>query len=230
MQAQSPARHSATFLDALGTLIRLEEPWPALCARLRERHGAAIALADARRALLAEMAHYRRNCVFAGDRDALYALRLECAAIVRSELAPTLDALSVEELAPTLLDALHFEPFPDAVPTLRRLRAAGRRLVVVSNWDVSLHDVLDATGLAPLLDGVVCSAQVGTSKPDPAIFEAALGLAGAAAAQAVHVGDSLAEDVAGARAAGIEAVLLVRGADAPRPPAGVRTVASLREL
>ena len=45
---------------------------------------------------------------------------------------------------------------------------AGLRLVVVSNWDVSLHEVLARTGLTPLLDGAVTSAEVGAAKPDPA--------------------------------------------------------------
>jgi putative hydrolase of the HAD superfamily len=65
-------------------------------------------------------------------------------------------------------------------------------------------------------------------KPSPEIFEHALVLAGAAAHEAIHVGDSLAEDVAGARAAGIEAVLIKRDG-APGPP-GVRTIATLAAL
>ena len=56
----------------------------------------------------------------------------------------------------------------------------GIRLVVVSNWDVSLHERLAETGLAPLLDGAVASAELGAAKPDPAIFARGLELAGAA--------------------------------------------------
>jgi putative hydrolase of the HAD superfamily len=110
-------------------------------------------------------------------------------------------------------------------PALAAARAAGRRLVVVSNWDVSLDEVLDRLGLAPMLDGVVTSAALGERKPSPAIFEHALELAGVAAHEAIHVGDSVAEDVGGARAAGIEAVLIKRDGG-PGPP-GVRTVATL---
>ena len=111
---------------------------------------------------------------------------------------------------------------------LRAAGARGIRLVVVSNWDVSLHGVLEETGLAPLLDGVVTSAELGSAKPAPAIFAHGLALAGVGASEALHVGDSLEEDVAGARAAGIAALLLVRD-DAP-PPAGIATIRSLREL
>jgi HAD superfamily hydrolase (TIGR01509 family) len=74
--------------------------------------------------------------------------------------------------------------------------------------------VLDRTGLTPLLDGIVISAEVGAAKPDPAIFERALAVAGARAEEAVHVGDTPDVDVAGALAAGLRAIHLDRsGAD-----------------
>jgi putative hydrolase of the HAD superfamily len=85
----------------------------------------------------------------------------------------------------------------------------------------------------------VTSAAAGTRKPAPAIFEQALAVAGVGRDEAVHVGDSLEEDVAGARAAGIEPILIRRrsGDDAARTsasaaavPAPVRTIRSLAEL
>jgi len=226
MLEPAPAPPRAILLDALGTLVHLEQPWPELVALLAQRHGVHVALADARRAMLAEMAHYRARCVTAGDREALARLRLECAEIVRGELALELPAA---ELVPTLLDALSFDAYDDAAPALERWRAGGLLTVVVSNWDVSLHDVLAATGLAPLLDGVVCSAEVGAGKPDPLPFERALELAGVGREDAVHIGDSLDEDVRGARAAGIEAILLHRGAGAPEAVGDVPVIASLLE-
>jgi putative hydrolase of the HAD superfamily len=93
---------------------------------------------------------------------------------------------------------------------------------------VSLHDVLERTELRTLVDAVVISAELGVAKPDPAIFRAALERLGAAAGDALHVGDSVEHDVAGARAAGIEAVLVAR--DGAEVPAGVRAVTSLEEL
>jgi putative hydrolase of the HAD superfamily len=61
-----------------------------------------------------------------------------------------------------------------------------------------------------MLDGTVTSAEAGARKPDPAIFSAALELAGCEAAEALHVGDTEEEDVAGARAAGIRPLLIDR--------------------
>jgi len=96
---------------------------------------------------------------------------------------------------------------------------------VVSNWDVSLHVVLADVGLSPLLDGILTAAEAGSSKPAPAIFAQALRLAGVAPAEAIHVGDSVEEDVAGARAVGIEPVLVDRSGSTRVD--GVRTVSGL---
>jgi putative hydrolase of the HAD superfamily len=123
---------------------------------------------------------------------------------------------------------VRFRAYPEVPAVLERLRAGGARLAVVSNWDVSLHDVLERTRLRALVDAVVISAELGAAKPDPAIFRAALDRLGAPAADAIHVGDSVEHDVAGARAAGIEAVLVAR--NGARPPDGVRVVASLDGL
>jgi putative hydrolase of the HAD superfamily len=230
MAAEHNSPRRAVFLDALGTLVSLSEPWPALVTALREQHGVDVSLREARRALLVEMGYYRRECRRAGNAATLAELRLECASIVRDELAPALEHLSAAELVPTLLGALRFEAFPDARPALERWRDAGLVRVVVSNWDTSLHDVLRNTGLADLLDGVVTSAEVGHAKPDPRIFERALELAGVAASEATHIGDSPEEDIAGARAAGITAILLRRTSDGAQAPAdGPAHLASLRE-
>ncbi len=100
--------------------------------------------------------------------------------------------------------------YPDAVPALTALRGRGLRLAAVSNWDCSLGTVLERAGLAELLDGAVSSAEAGAPKPDPAIFVSALELVRCEPAEALHVGDTREEDVVGARAAGIRALLLDR--------------------
>ncbi len=133
-----------------------------------------------------------------------------------------------------LLDSLHFTAFPEAAEALASLRSRGLRIAVVSNWDCSLPGVLERVGLSEQLEAVVSSAAFGRRKPDRRIFAHALALLGAQPPQAVHIGDSLAEDVAGARAAGIRAILIQRGGvagrDQPRAPAGVEVIGSLREV
>ena len=212
------------LLDALGTLVELERPWPHLVDELAAR-GVVVGEADARAAMLAEMAYYRAHHDEAVDWTALKDLRRRCAAVVQEQLQT---ALPLDDVLEALLAAIRFRAYPEVPDVLARLRAGGARLAVVSNWDVSLHDVLERTGLRPLVDAVVISAELGVAKPDPAIFRAALGRLGAAAEGAVHVGDSLEHDVAGARAAGLEAVLVARNGAAA--PDGVRTVRSLAEL
>jgi putative hydrolase of the HAD superfamily len=222
----------AILLDALGTLLELVPPLPALRELLRERHAIEVSPEDARRALRAEMAHYRSNCVRAATPPALAQLRLECAAIIAEELGGAAGELGAQALLPTLLDSLRFRPYPEVADALGRWRAGGATLVVASNWDISLHDVLHETGLRELVDAVATSAEVGTAKPSGELFAAALELAGATAAQATHIGDSLEEDVAGARAAGIEAVWLRRAGDRAggQAPPGVAVISSLDEL
>jgi putative hydrolase of the HAD superfamily len=214
----------AVLLDALGTLVELPPPAPALVEELGTR-GAHVREREAEWAIGAEIAFYRAHLHHARDADGLELLRARCTEVLRSALPA--HARGVEDLRGALLASLRFRPYPEVPGALRALRDAGARLVVASNWDVSLHEVLDRTGLAPLVDGAVSSAEVGAAKPDPALFAAALEVAGADASDALHVGDSLEADVAGARAAGIEPVLVVRSGVAPD---GVRSVRSLDEL
>jgi putative hydrolase of the HAD superfamily len=126
-----------------------------------------------------------------------------------------------------MLASLEFRPYLDVVPALTALRGDGHRLVIVSNWDCSLPEWLGPLGLLALVDGVVTSADVGAAKPDPRIFRRALELAGMRPENAVHVGDSVAGDVVGARALGIRAVLLQRAGE---PPAGVDHIRLLVDL
>jgi putative hydrolase of the HAD superfamily len=223
--AANPIR--AVTIDALGTLLELVPPAPRLRAGLRERLGLEVSAADATRAMRAEIGFYRAHLHLGRDAAGLAGLRRRCAEVLRESLgAPALD---LDALTEVLLGAIRFEPFPDAAPALRDLRAAGVRLVAASNWDVSLHEQLERTGLRELLDGAVSSAEAGAPKPDPEILVRALALAGAEAADAWHVGDDLEADVGAARAAGLRPVLIDREGGV-RVPAGVLRIASLAEL
>ena len=221
---------AAVLLDAMGTLLGFADPAPLLRAALRDRLGVVVGADAAARAIRAEVGFYRAHLHTGRDADSLAALRRASAEAMRPELGPASGA-SADSLTDALLAALRFEAFPDAAPALRALRAAGLQLVVVSNWDASLPERLAETGLAPLLDGVVASAPFGAAKPDPAIFRRGLELAGADPARTWHVGDSVREDVAGARATGIAPVLLRRGGGpAPEDVTAIRSLAELSEL
>jgi putative hydrolase of the HAD superfamily len=218
-----PAQPRAILFDALGTLLLFEPPAPHLRAALRER-GADVSAEAAERAIRAEITYYRAHLDEGRDPASLADLRARCAAA----MAPELPGVDPGVLLDALLEALRFFAYDDAVPALSALRDAGIARVVVSNWDWSLHERLAETGLAPLVDGAVASAEVGSAKPDGAIFDAALELAGARPDEAWHVGDTPEADVDGARAAGLRPILIAR--DGTTGPEGVTLIRSLNEL
>lgn len=189
----------AVFLDALGTLVELEPPW----LLLRERISGDISDERLVAAVEVEMDYYREHAHEGRDIASLADLRHRCAELISNELG-------VPITAQDLVESVRFDPFADAEPALRDLRARGLTLVVVSNWDISLNGVLEGCGLAPLLDAAISSAEAGSRKPHPGIFATALELAGCEATEALHVGDTEEEDCEGARAAGIRALLIDR--------------------
>ena len=202
----------AVFLDALGTLVELEPPW----ISLRDMVPADVSDEQLVEALKAEMAYYKEHAHEGRDEASLAELRGRCADLVSQKLGMD---VGVDEL----VAAIRFSAYPDAAPALGALRGRGLRLVVVSNWDCSLPRVLDRCGLGELLDGTITSAETGSRKPDPVIFERALELAGCEPAEALHVGDTAEEDVTGARAAGIRPLLIDRDG-------GHGDIASLEEI
>jgi putative hydrolase of the HAD superfamily len=120
---------------------------------------------------------------------------------------------------------------PDAISVLERLRE-DRTLAVVSNFDHPqyLRSVLEEMGLTPFFSSIVISGEVGIEKPKAEIFRIALQQTGLFPHEVVHVGDST-EDVAGATAAGCQAVQILRdgnAAPAETPPA--RVILRLTEL
>jgi putative hydrolase of the HAD superfamily len=215
-------RFDAVTLDAMGTLVTIEPPAPRLQRSLERRLGIAVDLPRCEGAMRVEMRHYRTHCVGARDALTLAELRLECASLVGDALA--LD-VSGADLLPALTDAISFRAYPDALPALEALAAAGLQLAVIANWDVSLRDVLARFGLAARFGAIVTAAEVGIGKPDAAPFRAALDRLGIEAERAVHVGDDPVTDVAGARAAGLSALLLDRSGRAPDSLAGLGELA-----
>jgi putative hydrolase of the HAD superfamily len=218
----------AVLLDVLGTLVELGPPGPALRAEIERRTGVDVGEERAAAAFGAEIAYYLAHHLEGRDMEGVERLRDRCAREIQRTLA--LDALDHAAAREAMLAALRFRAFDDAEPLLRALKGRGLRLVAASNWDASLPEGLEQTGLAPYLDGAVSSAAVGARKPDPAVFLAALEIAGCGPAQAFHVGDSPDGDVAGARGAGVPVALLDRGGVLPDPPAGVPKLSSLEEL
>jgi putative hydrolase of the HAD superfamily len=149
-----------------------------------------------------------------------------------------LDAILASQFA---ADA--WELYPDVEPALGELRRMGGLSIgVISDWGSNLEGILADLGLGRYVDFTLASGAVGLAKPDPAFFRLALDRAGVEAGEALMVGDSLRADVEGARAVGMEGVLLARprdtdpdgdddhGAPPVEVPPGTTVIRSLAEL
>ncbi len=103
-----------------------------------------------------------------------------------------------------------FSVYDDVLYVLDELRNKSMKLGVISNWDSSLHNILQSLKLDSYFDFVIASLEFGTEKPDPKIFHFALEKANVNAQHALHIGDSFEDDYLGAKNAGWHAILLDR--------------------
>jgi HAD superfamily hydrolase (TIGR01549 family) len=139
------------------------------------------------------------------------------------------DGPAVREIAAKIVrrweQAAQFELYDDVVPVLEQLRAAGLKLGLLSNTSRDLGAFVRHFGLG--VDAWLASGSYGKVKPSPLIFRAALELVACDPADALMVGDSPEDDVAGARAVGMRALLLDRER---RYPDAEERIESLAEL
>ncbi len=100
--------------------------------------------------------------------------------------------------------------FPDVFPVLQEAKKRKLTVGIVSNWDSRLFGICEGLGLSPYLDFILASAVVGAAKPNSKIFLEALRRAQVLPEEAVHVGDSLIDDIWGAEQVGIRGILIDR--------------------
>lgn len=207
--APSEGDVQVVLLDAGGTLFTERETRDAMYARALVERGLPVSVeqvAQLRTRLHAEMPATVEGQVRYTDRW--------FREFMRRLLAACGSELDAEELRREL--AAHFsrpESFvvhADAPVALERLLERGLRLGVVSNWSDRLPPILDGLGLSRSFEVVIVSAIVGHTKPERGIFAAALARFGVPAARALHVGDDPLNDLAGARRAGLGALLIDR--------------------
>lgn len=188
----------AVTVDAMGTLVELDDPAPRLQRSLAE-HGVKRQLEEVAAAFHAEVAYYLPRTLEGRDEESLADLGRRCTAVFLEHARADLDPA---EFAPSFLAGIVFRPLAGAASALERLRQAGLVLACVSNWDVSLTGHLERAGLAGLFSEIVSSAEAGAAKPDPGVFVAALGRLGVQPERALHIGDGDG-DRQGAAAAGL---------------------------
>lgn len=127
-----------------------------------------------------------------------------------------------------LIGPASLELYPDVHDSLGSLREAGYPLAVVSNYPCGLGHFCAELGIGRYFDHVLVSAEVGHAKPSREIFDEAARRLGVAPHAILHVGDSIDDDVEGARAAGFHAVLIDREGAQPASPCP--TVRDLRQV
>ena len=197
----------AVLFDVDFTLCR---PGPELSAeryaRIAERHGVAIDVSlydDAREAAALNL---RRHPELLHDDTVWHRFTAEI--FVRMGGPEAIASECATEIEQGWEVSQNFELFEDALPVLEELRAAELRLGLVSNGIRDLNEFVVHHRLD--VDAIVGSRAHGYVKPHPTIFQSALQQLGVDAPAAVMVGDSLEEDIAGARALGMRAILIDR--------------------
>jgi putative hydrolase of the HAD superfamily len=125
----------------------------------------------------------------------------------------------------------HFLMYEDVPAGLKALAERNLTIGLISNSHRCLESFQSHFELEGLIDVAISSSQHGYMKPHPSIFEAALTIGGVTAAQSVMVGDSLSQDIEGARRVGMRGVL-VRRSDSVSPAESteVPVIKSLTEL
>jgi putative hydrolase of the HAD superfamily len=215
-------RVRALFFDVGGTLIH---PWPsvgAIYASAANRHGWNVTADQMETAFHESWAALKQPGELTVSRKDWWR------ELVFRALGQPNEAC-FEELFEAFAHAGAWRVYPDVEETLRAARARGLHVGAISNWDERLRPLLREIGLARWFDSVTVSCEVGAEKPASAVFQAALGAAGVAANEAVHVGDSYAEDVLGAETAGMRAVLIDRSGNDQHDCASISPSSSVRK-
>jgi putative hydrolase of the HAD superfamily len=177
-----------------------------------------------------EMARARRDALVelpSRERFRRALERLGCEDDVRDEAAVHLSRAHMSAIARATV-------FPEPHAALLAALRPRLRIAVVSNFDdtATAYEILVRHGILPQVDTVVVSEALGLRKPHPALVRVGLDAIGVAAHEALFVGDTFAEDVAGAHAAGVDAAWI--DARGEGPPAAARpaeyTIRTLPEL
>jgi REG-2-like HAD superfamily hydrolase len=209
------ARFKAVFLDVGGTLLYMGDPVPVYHQLLRE-HGHDLdedsvrqALTAAREAAKAVSAGPRADYTIVADQEFARRDCMVCELLDRLGVKSDSDACR-EAIWSSWLSAGVFHQYPETASVLARLKDQGYVVGAISNWEPRLEALLANHGLRAYFDFILASEAEGHVKPASTLFRKALELADVAPNQAIHVGDSYQDDVQGAQAVGLNAVLLGR--------------------
>jgi len=229
------ARLRAVFLDIGDTVMRPNPSWEHVYAIAFEEYGVKVEVEALHGALRRAYHHggYGFEAGFEPSEETSFArtMQIDSAALADLGLEPMPESF-FRRLSQLFMLTANWHVFPDVGPALTALRQRGLVVGAVSNWVWQLPELLHALDLVKQFDFIAASSRVGFEKPHPEIFRWALEQAKVSPGEAVHVGDHLDADVAGAQGVGIQPVLIDRR-DRFQPadvPEGVPLIRNLTEL
>ena len=232
---QPAARLRAVFLDIGDTVMRPNPSWEHVYAIAFEEYGVQVETEALRAALRRAYHHggYGFEAGFEPTEETSFSrtMQIDGAALADLGVDPMPEAF-FRRLSELFMLTANWHVFPDVEPALEALRARGLVIGAVSNWVWQLPELLHALELVSHFDFIAASARVGFEKPHPEIFRWALEQAKVEPGEAIHVGDHLDADVAGAHGVGIGAVLIDRrerftAADLPESTPLIRSLTDL---
>lgn len=212
MQDIDAIQIKAVFLDAAGTLFHVTEPVGITYQRICAAHDITGEAADFEKGFrLAWKQHappFHPPRTRSSDDDKGWWRTLFQSAVHHAAHTAAPES-AFEEAYAFYATAEAWTLYDDVAETLPKL-AARWPLWVLSNFDRRLISVLDALGIRHWFKGIILSSEVGASKPHARMFETAIAVAELPAAVCLHIGDEDDADGNGARAAGLQAVILKR--------------------
>jgi putative hydrolase of the HAD superfamily len=235
MSERPTTRLRAVFLDIGDTVMRPNPSWEHVYAIAFEEYGVKVEVEALHGALRRAYHHggYGFEAGFDPTEETSFqrTMQIDSAALADLGLEPMPEAF-FRRLSQLFMLTANWHVFPDVAPALAALRERGMVVGAVSNWVWQLPELLHALDLVKQFDFIAASSRVGYEKPHPEIFRWALDQARVSPEEAIHVGDHLDADVAGAQGVGIHAVLIDRrerftDADVPQ---GVPLIRTLTEL
>ena len=203
----------AVFFDVGGTLLR---PWPSVGAIYSEVgeqfgfHASADAMEQAFRDSWKTLKSAGQGTLTTSDKEWWRTLVFEALASLKLQGRAQAKDAYFAALYDAFAQPTAWQIYPDVVATVQACRSQSRHVGVISNWDQRLRPLLGRLGLEPMFDSLTISCEVGAEKPDPRIFHAALRAAGVEAAEALHVGDALDEDIKAAKGVGMRGLWIDR--------------------
>ena len=235
MSDEPNPRLRAVFLDIGDTVMRPNPSWEHVYAIAFEEYGIKVEMEALYAALRRAYHHggFGFEAGFEPTEETSFArtMQIDSAALADLGFEPMPESF-FRRLSELFMVTSNWHVFADAKPALAALRERGLVVGAVSNWVWQLPELLHALDLVSHFDFIAASSRIGFEKPHPEIFHWALEQAGVEPGEAIHVGDHLDADVAGARGAGIQPVLIDRRdrfapADVPEGTPLIRTLTEL---